>query len=179
MTCVYTKPRFVAEQSVPREFIMSSASRRVVWLPAVACVVAGIVGSGCGGPGGPEVAIVTGTDTLNGQPVEGALLQFLPQVEYGSSSHGVTDAHGHYEMHFTRTRPGVMIGKSLVRITSDDAVTVGDRKFSRQEVFPPEYNVQSEQEVKVRRGKNRIDFHIETDYQPESPRQDVDAYGGT
>jgi hypothetical protein len=128
--------------------------------------------AGCGGPeGGPTLAEVTGTVTLDGKLVEGAGLQFISEGPTGVTAYGRTDKNGQYEMHFGATRTGAAIGKNRVRITSDDFVTVGDEKFESTEVFPPKYNVKSEEFVEVKEGDNVFDFKCESGgFKPKRPK---------
>ena len=126
---------------------------------------------GCGGVDGPPLATVTGTVTLDGKPVKGALLEFVPQQPGGSTAWGGTDENGQYEMLFGQSREGAVVGRSLVRITSDDRVSVGGQAYERTEVFPPRYNTQSDQYVDVVDGENVFDFKCESgEFQPRQPR---------
>ena len=132
-------------------------------------VVAGLVVglAGCGAEEGPKLADVTGTVTLDGQPVEGAGLEFVVEGPGGGVAYGRTDESGRYEMHFGQNRTGALIGKNRVRITSDDRVTVGGKKIEKTEVFPPKYNVNSEQFADVKEGDNEVNFACETgDFRP-------------
>ena len=144
----------------------------------VAALLVAMSLAGCGGgEGGPPRGEVTGTVTLDGKIVEGAGLQFISEGPAGITAYGRSDANGHYEMHFGRSRTGATIGKNLVRITSDDYVTVGTEKFESTEVFPPKYNVKSEEFVEVKEGDNVIDFKLESGgYKPKKPPRST---GGT
>jgi hypothetical protein len=66
---------------------------------------------GCGG-GGPRVVNVTGTVTRGGKPVEKLFLNFVP--DNGRPSWGVTDAEGHYSLHYDRERDGAIVGSHRV-----------------------------------------------------------------
>lgn len=117
---------------------------------------------GCG-PSGPELGSVAGKVTLDGEPVSKAVVQFVPQSDGGTTSYGLTNDVGHYQMQFNSKSDGVIVGKCLVRITSDDTVTVGDTTYSGIEIFPWKYNRTSGVEVEVTSGKNMIDFDLESD----------------
>ncbi len=111
---------------------------------------------GCGSSG-PPLADVEGTVTLNGKPLEGALLEFQPQG-MGSPSYGSTDAQGHYELLYTQEKTGAMIGSHLVRITT---LNENERILER---LPPEYHRDSEITKEVVAGEtNVIDFDLEVD----------------
>src|SRR5687767_14367959 len=115
---------------------------------------------GCSQDGGFQLAKVSGTVTLDGQPVAGAGLEFV--AEAGGVAYGRTDASGRYYMSFGSSRTGAIVGKNQVRITAGDKVAVGDKKYERTEVFPKKYNSESEQYVDVAAGNNTIDFRCES-----------------
>src|SRR5687767_7811285 len=116
--------------------------------------------AGCSQEGGFKLAKVSGSVTLDGQPVEGAGLEFV--ADAGGVAYGRTDAAGRYYMSFGNSRTGAIVGKNQVRITAGDKVTVGDKKYERTEVFPKKYNSESEQYVDVAAGNNTIDFRCES-----------------
>ncbi len=75
--------------------------------------------SGCGG-GGPELVPVSGTITVNGEPLANATIIFQPlgQEMPDVQSGGQTDAEGRFELVETQSRrPGAVIGKHKVTIT--------------------------------------------------------------
>ena len=86
-----------------------------VWR-TVACAVVALVISGCSSnPASyPEVAIVVGTVTLDGKPLEGATITFAPNS--GRSSSGVTDSSGRYSLNYTGLIRGAMLGSHRVMI---------------------------------------------------------------
>ena len=117
--------------------------------------------TGCGGDG-LNLAPVSGTVTLDGKPVKGASLEFIPQAPGGSVAYGTTDENGYYSMYFGSSGTGAVIGRSLVRITSDDVVSIAGKNYERMEVFPQKYNVNSELFVDVVSGSNKFDFPCES-----------------
>jgi hypothetical protein len=129
---------------------------------------------GCSQEGGFKLAKVNGVVTLDGQPVEGAGLEFI--ADAGGVAYGKTDASGQYYMSFGNSRTGAIVGKNRVRITAGDRVTVGDKKYESTEVFPKKYNTDSEQFVEVARGTNRLDFKCESG--TFQPRQSPISRGG-
>jgi hypothetical protein len=72
---------------------------------------------GCG-RSGPPMAAATGTVTMAGRPVEGAIVMFVPAS--GQPGDGFTDASGHYTIS-SRGRPGVAIGTCKVTIVKPAA----------------------------------------------------------
>jgi hypothetical protein len=70
-------------------------------------------------------------------------------------------------MSFGTSRTGAVVGKNCVRISSNDKVAVGDKRYESTEVFPPKYNKNSEEFVEVARGGSRFDFECKSgDFKP-------------
>jgi len=123
----------------------------------LACVGA----AGCGS-GGPELAPVEGTVTLDGTPLPAATVVFQPP-EPGSPSSGITDEQGHYELLYAPGREGAMIGRHTVRITTyaqGRADENGEPTFTPERI-PPRYNSQTELSREVKPGSNTFDFPLE------------------
>jgi len=134
-----------------------SSTAAVLLLGGLACVW----GAGCGG-GGPELAPVEGTVTLDGTPLPAAHVVFQPQGP-GSPSSGITDENGHYELLYALDREGAMVGRHTVRITTyaqGRADENGEPTFTPERV-PPRYNSQSELVREVESGSNTFDFPLE------------------
>ena len=122
-------------------------------LPLALCVC-----SGCG-PGGPPVGEVSGTVTLDGEPLPQAIVEFQP--DQGAPSYGETAQDGTYELHYTTERMGALIGTHTVRITTAGEVTneAGDTVNVRERV-PKRYNSKSELSYEVTKGGNKIDIEL-------------------
>ena len=88
---------------------------------------------GCSQEGGFKLAKVSGTVTLDGQPVAGAGLEFV--ADAGGVAYGRTDASGRYYMSFGNSRTGAIVGRNQVRITAGDRVTVGEKNTNRPKCF--------------------------------------------
>ena len=63
----------------------------------------------------PETASVSGTVTLDGQPLEGAMVSFVPSQ--GRASNGKTDADGNFTLHYTGAIEGAVLGTHRVMIS--------------------------------------------------------------
>jgi hypothetical protein len=120
--------------------------------------------SAAGCSGAPDnVATVTGKVTLDGQPLPGALVEFIPDGA-GSTSMGKTDEQGNYTLKYTREHEGALIGKHRVRIstyvqgdaTSDPPIEAVPEKV------PAEYNLKTNLSATVEDGANTIDFPLES-----------------
>ena len=118
--------------------------------------------AGCG-PQGPPLAQITGTVTLDGEPLEGASVEFLPLTAAGSASHSIenTDADGHFAMGYTADRDGVLPGKYRVSISTvwDEMLENGRMKRHAERV-PMKYNERTELEVDVVEGKHDMPFDL-------------------
>jgi hypothetical protein len=82
--------------------------------------------AGCG-PRGPETVQVTGTVTLDGEPVEGAVVGFRPTA--GTPATATTDASGRFTLNATPGQNGVTVTKSELvgEAPAEDAeATAGD-----------------------------------------------------
>lgn len=76
-----------------------------------------VMGCGEGAPPAPKLEPVTGTVTLDGAPLERAVLSFLPKESTGQVAVGVTDATGKYEAEYPGSLKGVPAGQYKVLIT--------------------------------------------------------------
>jgi hypothetical protein len=127
------------------------------WL-AVALTLGALVG--CGGR--TDLAGVTGTVTLDGQPLPDALVIFTP-LTGGRPAAGRTDAQGKYELVFDRESQGAMLGEHLVTITTGETLTLedGSQKTTPEKV-PAEYNSKSDVRAVIEDGANVFDWKLES-----------------
>jgi hypothetical protein len=85
-------------------------------LVVAVAALAALTLAGCG-ESGPELCEVEGTVTLDGKPVSGAELTFVPQnVPTTMISYGHTDDAGHYELAFTAAKTGAIPATHHVRV---------------------------------------------------------------
>ncbi len=112
---------------------------------------------GCGG-GGPAVGRVTGTVTVDGKTASGVTVSFQP-TDGGRSSSGVTDADGKYDLVYSPTTMGALLGKHNVSITAGEPGLDsggGSAALTQNAAVPAEY-AKIKKEVTVEKGKNAID----------------------
>ena len=130
--------------------------RAAVSLIPMACIVALVAtgGSGCR-PGDQSVSPVTGRVTLDGIPLSGAQVMFLPTI--GRPSKGETNADGVYELLYTYKQNGAKHGMHTVRVTT--ALLSQDGTIAPERV-PKLYNEESQLKQEVRRGRNTIDLPL-------------------
>jgi hypothetical protein len=118
--------------------------------------------AGCG-PGGPEIAYVSGRVTMDGQPLANASVIFIP--ENGRPAGARTDADGNYVLNFDESRRGAIPGKNSVRITTlreaeqdENGKTVTP---AQNEKVPPQFNTNSQLSFEVvPRKRNVANFEL-------------------
>jgi hypothetical protein len=104
------------------------------------------------------VSPVTGRVTLDGIPLSGAQVMFLPTI--GRPSKGETNADGVYELLYTYKQNGAKHGMHTVRVTT--ALPSQDGTIAPERV-PKMYNEDSQLQQEVRRGRNTIDLPLVSD----------------
>jgi len=127
---------------------------RVLCSTVVICAVVGC--------GPSNIGTVSGTVTLDGQPLPDALVTFTP-IEDGSPSSGRTDANGSYTLRYTRSIVGAEPGEHVVSVST---YTEGDPDAEPPipevaEKVPAKYNEKSELKQTVTKGSNTIDLALE------------------
>lgn len=139
----------------------SRRARRTAAIPSVlTCllILAGLVTlPGCGGGRDvPKTGEVTGVVKLDGQPLSGAQVQFLPQA--GRPSTAETGKDGSYRLQFTAEQEGALVGPHTVKIQT----AVDGRDDPRTERLPARYHSSSELKADVKPGSNKLDFDLKS-----------------
>jgi len=98
-------------------------------LSAIVLIVFAVFAAGCN-DGKPKSYRVEGTVTLNGTPVEGAAVAFVPDDSTGSSAGGKTDASGKYTLMTSFGTEGAAAGTYSVVISKREAVRTGNKTTS-------------------------------------------------
>lgn len=117
--------------------------------------------SGCGGTPSdqPELGLVEGVVTLDGEPLSGAMVEFHPAS--GRTSTGLTNEAGEYELEYTENTPGAMVGSHTVHISTERYVTDDNGETSEfPERVPAKYNSQSSLSADVTEGQNEKNFDL-------------------
>lgn len=115
----------------------------------------------------PDLAPVSGTVKLDGQPLAQAQVLFIPVLESGAKpnlqlgpSVAFTDPKGRYTLVYKAPVTGAVIGKHLVQISATNK--------EGHELIPPSYGARSKKIVEVKPGGNNAeDFDI-----PSKPPED-------
>jgi len=105
----------------------------------------------------PELGQVSGTITLDGQPLEGAEITFEPQA--GTLSVGSTDETGHYELAYSKDYPGAILGTHTVRISKMGEP--GSPNDTENQV-PAKFNAGSKLTAEVKTGENTVNFDLDS-----------------
>jgi hypothetical protein len=84
-------------------------------LASILLLIMVLAGSGCGG-GGVKLTKVDGKVTLDGSPLEGANITFVPEDNNGPLATGVTGSDGSYRLTTYNTGDGAVAGKYKVTI---------------------------------------------------------------
>jgi hypothetical protein len=113
--------------------------------------------TGCGGGDEVQTVSVSGIVTLDGKPLEGALVRFeptegSPTAEGWSDSSGLTDAQGKFTLETGGGQSGAIVGKHRVTITTVDPDFEIDVSTETQEIpkgkgrekLPSRYNTKTE-----------------------------------
>jgi hypothetical protein len=116
--------------------------------------------AGCG-TSGPQMAAVSGTVTLDGNPVSDAIVEFTP--EKGRPSRGVTDDAGRYDLSYTQDQMGAVVGVHKVKImTGREEATLEGEVVQEAviEKIPPQYNLNSTLTTDVKGASKDVDFKL-------------------
>lgn len=114
---------------------------------------------GCGGGNQSDLARVTGTVLVDGQPAPaGVKLEFDPVTQGVRGSTAVTDASGAYEAVYSISRNGVRLGECVVKLAVPE---VAPSKPGQKPKLPfPEKYYQEIRRVDITGGSNQLDFEI-------------------
>lgn len=123
----------------------SYLSRQAVVALGAICVSSMIIFSGCSkGPSRPKTYPVRGVVTLNGTPVEGATVTFVPKEGAAGESRpqaatAITDSNGRYAIGTFATGDGAIPGEYVVKVTkyraAQQQAAVGNDPESQMQAF--------------------------------------------
>ncbi|MFN3161416.1 MAG: carboxypeptidase-like regulatory domain-containing protein [Rubinisphaera brasiliensis] len=115
---------------------------------------------GCGGGDGPEMGTVSGTVTLDGDPLPNVQVLFNPGT--ARPSEAVTNESGQYELQYTPDIEGAVVGTHQVFISSRHELDDEGNPVSQEEAVPAKYNTESTLSEEVTSGHNEINFDLES-----------------
>ena len=90
--------------------------RRCFLVSLAAGIAIGVAGCGSAPKEGPETVKVTGTVTLDGEPLAGAYVTFSPKTA-GPPAFGETDGQGRFSLQTFEPGDGAIAGKYLITVT--------------------------------------------------------------
>ena len=105
-----------------------------------------------------ELGLVTGVVTYDGRPLARANVVFQPDGAVGTTSVGFTNDAGEYQLTFSRTAKGAIVGGHEVVIN----VWPTDENPKPIKV-PARYNTATELKAEVKAGKNVHNFELTSD----------------
>lgn len=134
---------------------------------AAASLMVGALALVCWGCGKSDLASVSGTVTLDGAPLEGAEINFMP-VGGGGVSFAETDGEGRYTLTHSDGSRGAVVGQHRVSINKErepSGVPAGSGGKRPEDhappgLLPPKYNDKTELTAEVKAGDNAIDFAL-------------------
>lgn len=151
------------------------------WLSVFVTCLAGFGLLGCG-TGGPRLGHVTGTVTLDGHPLPGVAVSFMPD-EGGGVASDITDIDGKYELTHTDGK-GAPVGKNKVAVTTvqhaatevdmsqiptdspeyEKMMAAGGADYAKAVVerIPAKYNSKTELEYEVKSGSQVINLELKS-----------------
>lgn len=103
----------------------------VVW-----AISLGIIAGGCGGGRRgdiPPTVPVAGVVTLDGRPVDGAMVVFVP-VDHRYGAYALTDSRGRFELQSSPEVKGAVPGKFRVQVTKVVAAQGGGQFMVQEDV---------------------------------------------
>ena len=146
---------------------------KFVALLALGLLVAVVVGCSDGGDSGPELVPVSGTVTLDGKPLSGTTVNFVPTGStLGGNCYGVTDASGRYELMVDEDHKGAAVGEYKVTcskwVLPDGSDFVGTEggpspmEAEATEAIPEKYRDEATTDLEgsVPAGGTTIDFKL-------------------
>src|SRR5215475_13197743 len=90
----------------------------------------GIVLTGCSS-GRPKTYRVTGTVTMQGKPVAGAAITFVPTSNEGEAASAITDSEGKYALTTWQAGDGARPGEYRVKVSKQEQTAVDPSKMVR------------------------------------------------
>ena len=129
-----------------------------VW-PLVCLGLCGFVAGGCGGENLPTVS---GTVTVDGQPLKDGMMQLLP-LEGDAPSEATKIQEGRFSLALAKTKYKVQIYAPRVsKVEAKLDVNGPGGGPTMEETLPPRYNVQSELTLDVSGPRSDVRFELKS-----------------
>ena len=131
---------------------------------SIALIVVACVATGCS-QSKYDLVSVSGTVTMDGQPLEGASVKFQPQGG-GIMSYGKTDAQGRYALQTMADDPGAMVATHAVSIYKSSGtvdLSTEEAQPAVKQLVPEKYNYKTTLSFQVSPGgTTRADWSLES-----------------
>jgi hypothetical protein len=95
----------------------------------------------------PPTYPVTGTVTLQGKPVTGAVVTFVPTAEKGEAASAITDSEGKYALTTWQAGDGARPGEYRVKVSKQEQAAVDPAKMVQN------LSIEEEQKIYVEKTK--------------------------
>src|SRR6476469_2586170 len=112
-------------------------------------VTLGITLTGCPNSSRPATYRVTGTVTMQGKPVAGAVITFVPTGTDGAAASAITDSDGKYALTTWRAGDGARPGEYRVKVSKQEQTAVDPSKMVKN------LTIEEEQKIYVESKKPR------------------------
>ncbi|MBA2112873.1 carboxypeptidase-like regulatory domain-containing protein [Bremerella alba] len=122
--------------------------------------------SGCGYGTGDGLGSVSGTVSLDGEPVPQVVVTFTPSTG-GRESYGITDASGNYQLRYTSRELGAKTGEHEVRVSPME-VEPREPVTTATSIIPIHYYGNDFLIYEVSPGSNQIDLELSTTPVPDA-----------
>lgn len=116
-----------------------------------------LVGCGSTTDSLPQLGTVSGIVTLNGHPLKGISVTFIPQltVTKARPSRAITDENGKFKLNYNSETDGAILGKHIVQFSKREG---GDA--AGIETLPSQFNTKSKITKTVKEGDNNFTFEL-------------------
>ena len=142
-----------------------ATGKPMVWRSALSVLALFFVLPGCGGREVPELAYVSGTVTMDGQPLPGVQVHFHPidqeGMGVGRSGVGKTDSEGNYVLYYMEGIEGTKLGTNDVSImTHWPDGEPGDGEYEK--IPTRYYGKRTTLQEEVVEGENTFNFDLKS-----------------
>ena len=131
-------------------------------LPAILLPV-GIFLTGCSNSSGPPTYAVTGTVTMQGKPLAGAVITFVPTGNEGVAASAITDSDGKYALTTRQAGDGARPGEYRVKVSKQEQATVDPSKMVKNLSIEEEQKIYVESKKPPPPAKRLIPSKFEND----------------
>ncbi len=138
--------------------------RRLHWRAGVLFLaIVGIIFAGCSSSSRPPTYRVTGTVTLKGKAVDGAVVTFVPAGTEGEAASAITDANGHYALTTWEAGDGARPGEYRVKVSKQEQQAVDPSKLVQNLSYEEEQKIYVESKKAAPPAKRLIPSKYEDD----------------